>query len=240
MRDERDDRPEDERDPADDLRAADPDAVDGEAVDGDAADGAGGVSRRDFLKGLGVGGGVVGAGLLAARAAGAAAQAGPRRLGPGPVSISLLVNGRSRTLSVEPRVTLLDALRDRLDLTGAKEVCDRGSCGACTVLVDGRPVYACMMLALDARGRAITTIEGIGTPEKPHPIQSAFVEKDALQCGYCTPGFVVAARALLESRPSPTLDEVREGLAGHVCRCGAYTRVCEAVLAAAGRKGGVS
>jgi xanthine dehydrogenase YagT iron-sulfur-binding subunit len=224
MRDERDDRPEDERDPADDRAAADD---------------AGGVSRRDFLKGLGVGGGAVGAGRLAARAAGAAPP-GPRRLGPGPVTISLQVNGRPRTLSIEPRVTLLDALRDRLDLTGAKEVCDRGSCGACTVLVDGRPVYACMMLALDARGRAITTIEGIGTPEKPHPIQRAFVEKDALQCGYCTPGFVVAARALLESRPNPTLDEVREGLAGHVCRCGTYTRICEAVLAAAGRKGGAS
>lgn len=240
MRDDHDDRPEDPRDPVDGASAADRGASDEDPLDDDAAQDAGGVSRRDFLKGLGVGGGVVGAGLLAARAAGAAPQPAPRRLGPGPVSISLLVNGRSRTLSIEPRVTLLDALRDRLDLTGAKEVCDRGSCGACSVLVDGRPVYACMMLALDARGRAITTIEGIGTPEKPHPIQTAFVEKDALQCGYCTPGFVVAARALLESRPNPTLDEVREGLAGHVCRCGTYTRVCAAVLAAAGRRGGAS
>jgi len=228
MRDQRDDRPGEDRDP-DSLPAPDHEA-----------EGAGGVSRRDFLKGLGVGGGVVGAGLLAGRAAEAAAQPGPRRLGPGPVSIGLLVNGQSRTLSIEPRVTLLDALRDRLDLTGAKEVCDRGSCGACTVLVDGRPVYACMMLALDARGRAITTIEGIGKPGKPHPIQSAFVEKDALQCGFCTPGFVVAAHALLEGRPNPTLDDVREGLAGHVCRCGTYPRICAAVLAAAGRKGGAS
>ena len=195
-----------------------------------------GVSRRDFLKGIGVGGSVVGAGLLAGRDP-VAAPAGPRRLGPGPVGVTLQVNGQPRKLSIEPRVTLLAALRDRLELTGAKQVCDRGSCGACTVLVDGRPVYACMMLALDARGRAITTVEGIGTPEKPHPIQQSFVERDALQCGFCTPGFVVAARALLDRQPNPTIDEVRAGLAGHVCRCGTYTRVFDAVLGAAGRTG---
>jgi xanthine dehydrogenase YagT iron-sulfur-binding subunit len=223
MRDERDDRPEDD--------GAEKGRAEGE-------EGAG-VSRREFLKGLGVGGGAIGAGLLAAQEAGAAPP-GPRSLGPGPVAITLLVNGKPRKMEVEPRVTLLDALRDRLELTGAKEVCDRGSCGACTVLLDGRPVYACMMLALDARGRSITTVEGIGTPERPHAIQKAFVEKDALQCGFCTPGFVVAAKSLLDARPNPTLGEVREGLSGHVCRCGTYTRVCEAVLAAAAMKGTTS
>ncbi len=194
-----------------------------------------GFSRRAFLKGFG--GGAVGAGLLAAAPAAVKAPpaAGPRTIGPGEVSINLKVNGQPRTLKVEPRLTLLDALRDRLDLTGAKKICDRGECGGCTVLLDGKPVYACMLLAVDARGRAITTVEGIAPKGKLHPVQAAFIDKDALQCGFCTPGFVVASKALLDARPSPSLDEVRAALCGHLCRCGTYPRVFEAVLAAAGR-----
>ena len=199
-----------------------------------------GFTRRDFLKGLGIGGGALGTGLLSAappaKTAGPAAAAG-QTLGPGPVAVALKINGQTRTVHVEPRVTLLDALRDRLDLTGSKKICDRGECGGCTVLMDGRPVYACMLLAVDARGRAITTVEGITPKTGLHPVQQAFVEKDALQCGFCTPGFVVAAKGLLDVNPRPTIDEVKEALAGHVCRCGAYPGIFEAVLAAAGRAG---
>jgi xanthine dehydrogenase YagT iron-sulfur-binding subunit len=200
------------------------------------------VTRRDFLKGLGMGGGALGAGLIAAappaNTAKTAANGGAQQaLGPGPVSVALKINGQTHTVRIEPRLTLLDVLRDRLDLTGSKKICDRGECGGCTVLLDGKPVYACMMLALDARGRAITTVEGIAPKGGLHPVQQAFVEKDALQCGFCTPGFVVASKSLLDENPRPTLDEVREALAGHVCRCGAYPKIFEAVLAAAGRTG---
>jgi aerobic-type carbon monoxide dehydrogenase small subunit (CoxS/CutS family) len=200
------------------------------------------VSRRAFLKGLGIGGGAVGTGLIGAGVAAAPAKktAAPSapgtRLGPGEVAVAFKINGRPRTVKAEPRATLLDLIRDRLDLTGTKKICDRGECGGCTVILDGRPVYACMVPALDARGRSITTIEGIGAAGRLHPVQEAFVEKDALQCGFCTPGFVVAAKALLDRAPSPSAPEVREALAGHLCRCGTYTRIVEAVLAAAGRR----
>jgi aerobic-type carbon monoxide dehydrogenase small subunit (CoxS/CutS family) len=194
----------------------------------------GGVSRRDFLKGVGVGGGVLGVGILAS-AVPAAKPGEPRRFGPGAVPLTLTVNGQARSVTVEPRATLLDALRDRLDLTGAKRVCDRGECGGCTILLDGRPVYACMMLAIDARGRKITTIEGLGAPGRLHPLQESFIEKDAMQCGFCTPGMVVAAKGLLDAVPRPSLDQVKEGLAGHLCRCGTYPRIFEAVQAASRR-----
>jgi aerobic-type carbon monoxide dehydrogenase small subunit (CoxS/CutS family) len=195
-----------------------------------------GVSRRQFLKGLGIGGGALGAGLIGARA-----QERPKpaadvpALGPGAVSLALRINGQPRTVKVEPRTTLLDVLRDRLDLTGSKKICDRGECGGCTVLMDGRPVFACMLLAVDARRAAITTVEGLAPEGRLHPVQQAFVEKDALQCGFCTPGFVVAAKALLDRNPGADFREVREALCGHVCRCGTYTRVFEAVLDAAKR-----
>jgi len=185
------------------------------------------VSRRTFLKTAGVG--AAASGLLNGTAEPAAATV----LGPDAVPMSLKVNGAARTVTVEPRVTLLRALRNHLDLTGAKEVCDRGGCGACTVLVDGEPVASCLMLAADAVGHEITTVEGLGTPDRMTPVQAAFVEADALQCGFCTPGFVVASTALLRRNPSPTLDQIKEGLSGNLCRCGTYSRVFEAVQKAA-------
>ena len=185
------------------------------------------VSRRTFLKTAGVG--AAASGLLNGTAEPAAATV----LGPDAVPMSLKVNGAARTVTVEPRVTLLRALRNHLDMTGAKEVCDRGSCGACTVLVDGEPVASCLMLAADAAGHEITTVEGLGTPDRMTPVQAAFVEADALQCGFCTPGFVVASTALLRRNPSPTLDQIKEGLSGNLCRCGTYSRVFEAVQKAA-------
>jgi aerobic-type carbon monoxide dehydrogenase small subunit (CoxS/CutS family) len=183
-------------------------------------------TRRSFLKTAGVG--AAATTLVGVEARGATAQV----LGPGAVALTLEVNGVARPVTVEPRVTLLDALRNHLDLTGAKPVCERGGCGACTVLLDGQPVNSCLMLAADAEGRAITTVEGLGSPEKLSPLQAAFVEKDALQCGFCTPGFVVAGTALLARNAHPTRDEVKAGLAGNLCRCGTYGRIFEAVEAA--------
>src|SRR5436305_20105 len=195
-----------------------------------------GVSRRGFLKGFGVG--TLATGLLETDlipAQGADTQSG-KILGPGEFPISLQVNGQTRKLNVEPRVTLLDALRNRLDVTGPKKVCDRGTCGACTVLVDGHPVYSCTMLAIEAEGREITTVEGIGTPEKMNAVQKAFVEHDAQQCGFCTPGFVVACTAFVRTHPNASLDEVRAGLGGNLCRCGTYAGMMLAAVDAA--KGG--
>jgi aerobic-type carbon monoxide dehydrogenase small subunit (CoxS/CutS family) len=190
-----------------------------------------GLSRRDFLKGASM---AVSTGLLATPEAGAAAQEhSPGVLGPGAVPITLHVNGTSHSLKVEPRVTLLDALRSQLDLTGAKKVCDHGVCGACTVILDGRPVYACNMLAIEAEGHRIETIEGLGTEGNLHPVMAAFVEHDAQQCGFCTPGFVVACKAFLDKHPNPTVEDVEHGLGGNLCRCGTYAGVREAVLDAA-------
>jgi xanthine dehydrogenase YagT iron-sulfur-binding subunit len=188
----------------------------------------GGVSRRVFLKTAGVG-------AAATSLVGAVTAAtSDVVLGPDPVPLSLKINGAVHSVSVEPRVTLLAALRNHLDLTGAKQVCDRGACGACTVLLDGKPVVSCLMLAADAVGHEITTVEGLGTPEKLSPVQEAFVECDALQCGFCTPGFVVSSTALLAANPHPTLGEIQHGLSGNLCRCGTYGRVFEAVQKATG------
>ena len=187
------------------------------------------LTRRNFLKTAGVGAVATSVvGMAVGAPAGAAVV-----LGPGAIPLSLDVNGAVKTISVEPRVTLLDALRDNLGLTGAKPACDRGACGACTVLVDGEPLASCMMLAADAQGRKITTVEGLGTPEAMSPLQAAFVECDALQCGFCTPGFVVAGTALLKRNPDPSLAEIKAGLAGNLCRCGTYGRIFEAVSKAA-------
>ena len=195
-------------------------------------------SRRRFLKGVGI----VGAGVgLADRlfeveakgehAANAGAGGAPAR---GTVQIALQVNGERRNVSVEPRTTLLNALRNNLNppLTGAKLVCDMGTCGACTVLLDDKPVYACLVLAVDAVGRRVTTVEGLGTPERMSAVQAAFVEQDALMCGFCTPGFVTTLSAYLKEHPKPTLDEVRAACQGNFCRCGTYPRVFEAALKA--------
>jgi len=190
-----------------------------------------GFSRRDFLKGSSM---AVSTGLLAAPEAGAAAPGhSPGVVGPGAVPITLQINGKSHHLKVEPRVTLLDALRNQLDLTGAKKVCDRGVCGACTVILDGRPVYACNVLAIEAEGHRIETIEGLGTPGDLHPVMAAFVEHDAQQCGFCTPGFVVACKAFLDKHPDPSREDVERGLGGNLCRCGTYAGIREAVLEAA-------
>lgn len=189
-------------------------------------------SRRDFLRGAGVavsGGLLVGGGT----AAGAPPAGETPVIGPGAVPITLKINGKPHQLSLEPRVTLLDALRNDLDITGSKRVCDRGTCGACTVIMDGKAVYGCSILAIEAQGHDITTIEGIGNPERLHPVMSAFWDNDAQQCGFCTPGFVVACKAFLDKHPHPTLEEVEEGLGGNICRCGTYHGVRQAALEAA-------
>jgi aerobic carbon-monoxide dehydrogenase small subunit len=148
------------------------------------------------------------------------------------VRISMKVNGTERELEAPPNITLLDFLRDRLRLTGTKECCDLGECGACTVLLDGRAVNSCLMLAVEADAAEITTIEGLATNGRLNALQDAFLAKGAVQCGFCIPGQVMAAEYLLRRNPHPTLAEVREGLSGNLCRCGGYVQICEAVLAA--------
>ena len=192
-----------------------------------------GVSRREFLK-------------ISAITVSVPAVVGPTVLevngeevsvyGPGKTPVSLTVNGKKFSAELEPRVTLLDALRDNFDLTGAKRVCDRAECGACTVLLDDRPVYACSMLAIDAQGRNITTIEGITSGESLNPVQHAFVDNDAQQCGFCTPGFVMASYALLKKNQNPNREQVVKGLSGNFCRCGTYFGIRGAVAQMTGRK----
>ena len=177
------------------------------------------VSRRDFLKISGASAATVP--LIGTRTVDAAGV--PVKIqGPGKTPITLTINGQSHTLHLEPRVTLLDAMRDRLAITGAKRVCDRAECGACTVLVDGKPVYSCSLLAIEVQGKAITTVESISQGGTLHPIQQAFVDNDASQCGFCTPGFIVATKALLDKHPNPTPEQIRHGLSGNLCRCGTY------------------
>jgi len=178
-----------------------------------------GVSRRDFLKISGITAAAVP--VIGVREVEAAGE--PVKIyGPGKVSIELRVNEKKYSLALEPRVTLLDALRDSLEITGAKRVCDRAECGACTVLLEGKPVYACSILAIDAQGKSITTVESFMQGDQLHPIQQAFVGNDGSQCGFCTPGFVVATKALFDQHPNPTPDQIRRGLSGNYCRCGTY------------------
>ena len=193
--------------------------------------------RRKFLKGVGIAG--AGAAIAdhlwtEAEAKEKEKTATPETLS-GNVKVALKVNGARRDVDVEPRTTLLNALRNHLEpaVTGPKLVCDAGTCGACTVLLDGKPVYSCLVLAVDAVNKKITTVEGLGTPENPNAVQAAFVEHDALMCGFCTPGFVTTISAYLKKNPNPTLAEVREACKGNFCRCGTYPRVFEAALAAA-------
>src|ERR1041384_4655421 len=196
-----------------------------------------GLSRRGFLKGLGVGS--VATGLLSPASVKEALAREGGVVGPGELPVTLKIKGQDRPLKIEPRVTLLDALRNRLDLTGCKKVCDRGTCGACTVLVDGQPAYSCSILAVEAEGRDITTIEGLGTPDKLNAVQKAFVEHDAQQCGFCTPGFVTAATAFVREHPNASIEDVRAGLGGNLCRCGTYAGMLLAGADAAKAKGGV-
>jgi xanthine dehydrogenase YagT iron-sulfur-binding subunit len=190
------------------------------------------MDRRDFLKRTGV------AGIATAVASGAVAEAqtGPVVVGPGDVPVTLMVNGKRLDLRLEPRVTLLDAIRNRADLTGNKRVCDRGQCGACTMIVDGRTVYSCSTLAIDVQGKTIRTVDGLAAADGTmHPVQQAFCDVDALMCGFCTPGFVVATVALLEKHPSATPEQMRKGLDGNICRCGTFVRIMEAANAAKGK-----
>lgn len=192
-----------------------------------------GVSRREFLK---IGGITVAVPLVAGPRVVEAAGAPVKVYGPGKVPVELTVNGKKHALQIEPRVTLLDALRDSLNITGAKRVCDRGECGTCTVLMNNKAVYACSILAIDARGKDITTVESLMPGEKLHPIQQAFVDNDASQCGFCTPGFVIATKAFLDKHPDPSPEEVRRGLSGNLCRCGTYHGI-QQVVAQMSRKG---
>jgi xanthine dehydrogenase YagT iron-sulfur-binding subunit len=196
---------------------------------------AGGVSRRGFI--TSVGSGAIGVAAAGALVKGAPAEAQAETVKAGEVStITLTVNGRRQKVLVEARWSLLYVLRDHLGLTGTKVGCERGECGACTVLIDGKARYACMTLAVEADGHEITTVEGLMTGEELGPTQRAFAEEDAFQCGYCTPGQVMAAEGLLRANPSPDLEQIRQGMAGNICRCGAYAHIFKAVSTAADLK----
>jgi xanthine dehydrogenase YagT iron-sulfur-binding subunit len=191
-----------------------------------------GFTRRSFLKTVGASG--VAAGVLA-KGANVNAQT-VNAVGPGAVPMSLNINGQVHRLELEPRVTLLDALRTRLNMTGVKRVCDRGACGACTMIADGKTIYACSTLAIEAQGKRIRTVESFTQGTVLHPVQQAFCEKDGLMCGFCTPGFVTATVALLEKTPSPTAEQAKRALDGNICRCGTYKGVLEAALSAGVRR----
>lgn len=196
------------------------------------------ISRRNFLKGVGTGtvAATVAPSVLIGSEKAAEAQAGDA---VAKATIQLNINGQSYQVEVEARTTLLTVLRDgidtsgdNIDLTGAKLICDRGECGGCTVMVDGKSVYACMMLAMDAQNKQITTVEGLADGDDLHPVQDAFIKHDALMCGFCTPGFVVSSAALLNENTSPTLEEIKVGLSGNTCRCGTYPFIFDAVKTA--------
>jgi len=192
------------------------------------------VSRRKFLKSAGLAGGAVAAGLWVKPAAHAKAAAViDRPLGPGQMEVRLNVNGKDHVLKLEPRVTLVEALRERLNLTGTKRTCDHGECGACTVLIDGRAVCSCMTLAVNAQGKRIVTIEGLAQGKALTRLQKAFVEHDALQCGFCTPGMIMSLKALLDQHPHATSAQIKAAVAGNYCRCGAMPNILKAANAVA-------
>ena len=191
-------------------------------------------SRRTFLKSLGT----VAATAATAQVTSVAAELekanAEKIIGPNAVPVTLKVNGEKLKLMLEPRVTLLDALRNYSSLTGAKEGCDRASCGACTVLLGDTPIYSCQKLAIEAQGQEITTVEGLAKGGHLTKVQQAFIEKDALQCGYCTPGFVMSVTALLKRNSHPSAAEVKHACAGNLCRCGCHPHIVQAALKAAG------
>ncbi len=189
-----------------------------------------GVSRRDFLRISGITAAIP---LVASPKVVMAAGEQIPVHGPGKVAMEFSINGKPYKANLEPRVALLDALRDQFEITGAKRVCDRGECGACTVLMDGKTVYACSVLAIEAQGKSIVTIESLLQDGTLHPIQQAFVENDASQCGFCTPGFVVACKAMLDRNPNPRPEDIRHGLSGNLCRCGTYDGIRKAIAQAA-------
>jgi xanthine dehydrogenase YagT iron-sulfur-binding subunit len=193
------------------------------------------VSRRSFIQTLGAS---AAAGALQTKAAvlleGQRPDGAPI-LGPDPVAIELKINGKATPLTVDPATTLLEALRFHAGMTGTKEICDRGACGGCSVIIDGKLMVSCMLLAVDAIGSDITTVEGLAKGDRLDPVQEAFVKHDALQCGYCTPGLVMASRSLLNDIPKPTLDQIKHWLSGNICRCGTYTNIFNAVLEASGQ-----
>ena len=195
-----------------------------------------GLSRRSFLKGAGAGA----AGLATVRFSLPGAEADEQNapesvIGPDPVPMTFRVNGQTYPARLEPRVTLADALREHLDLTGTKLICDRGACGGCTVLLDNEPVVSCMVLAITAQGKEIRTVEGLAQGDRLDPLQEAFIIHDSLQCGYCTPGMLMSCRALLNQNPKPSLAAIKAAVSGNVCRCGTYPHVFAAVLAASGQ-----
>ena len=196
-----------------------------------------GISRRGFLS-------TVGVGAVAAVSLGSAPASPAQEIEAvgNTVTINIVVNGSKRKLIVEPRWTLLYVLRDLLGLTGTKIGCERGECGACTVLIDGKPRYACMVLAVEAQGHEITTLEGLMEGEKLGPVQQAFAEEDAFQCGFCTPGQIMAVEGLLRQNANPTIDQIRTGVSGNLCRCAAYQNIFRAAAKAAGlrKSGGVA
>jgi xanthine dehydrogenase YagT iron-sulfur-binding subunit len=193
----------------------------------------GGVTRRGFLGSVGAGA------VVAATGVARPGEAVPEITSPEEmVQVALMINGRVHRLLVEPRWTLLFVLRERLAITGTKAGCERGECGSCTVLIDGQPRYACMTLAVEAEGTEITTVEGLLDGEELGIVQKAFVEEDAFQCGYCTPGQVMAAERLLRINHSPSFEEIRSGMSGNLCRCGAYPHIVNAVTTAAKNKKG--
>ncbi len=195
-----------------------------------------GLSRKGFLARAGVPTVVaaVGAGLPVGGSAEVAIKPALHAVGPEPVAISLLVNGERRELTLEPRVTLLDALREHLQLTGTKKGCDQGTCGACTVLVNGKRIDSCLTLAMMHQDDRITTIEGLSRGSELHPMQAAFLEHDGFQCGYCTPGQIVSAVGLLAERRPMDEVSVRENMSGNICRCGAYQNIVAAIRSVAG------
>lgn len=190
-------------------------------------------SRRDFLKGFG--GGALGAAVAPKILA--QAENIQTKQGNVPVfsqkQITLSINGQKISWVAEPQETLLDLLREKFNLTGAKKICDRGECGGCTVLLNGKPVYSCMYLAVRADGAEITTVEGLAEQEKLHPVQQAFIDQDGYQCGFCTPGFILSSAAFLEKTKNPSLDQIKAALSGNLCRCGNYFKIYQAVDEAA-------